>query len=428
MSEQVEPASSPDAGLVRPNRVEDRVSAFARLFAAHAAHLYEYCGVLAGSDAVAADATVAALAAREHLPRASHLLRARLFAIGREVAMASGRADEPWLAEFEAGDSPDMRGHALLMVLGYLPASFREVLALVYRHGIWPEQLAGVLGVSVREAYERLAAAEHEFVSIAATAEPVDTESGARPALEDMAALPLAAVPGPVWRHAVAELMAGTTRLPAIPAAAAALGSRHGRSQTTSRSRPRRRLRLAAAAAALPVAAIGCWALANDGGSARPVGSVGAGPALGLRPVSAPSAATPDGAGTGPANQTPAASGQVTARARQRGTPTVPIIALLPSTPVGTVLPIASSTASVGTADPTPSTPAASTSPAQPSPSPSDSASPSPSDSAAPSPSDSASPSPSVSSSSPSDSSAASAPADPAPSDIPSTADPSPTN
>jgi DNA-directed RNA polymerase specialized sigma24 family protein len=406
VSEQREPAPPLGSGRVRPDRIDESVTAFARLFAAHAAHLFEYCCTLTGSDAVAADATVAALAAPEHLPEASHLLRARLFAIARQVAVASAEAEHPWLANFGVDGSRDLQGPGVLAVLRHLPARYREVLVLVYRHGIWPEQLPEVLGVFSREAYERLAAAEQEFVNIAATVEPADTQSVTRAALEDVAAIPLAAVPGSVWRRAVADLAGGTSRWSAIPAAARASADWHTGPQTRSRTRPSRRLRLAAAAAALPVAAIGCWAIANDGGPPRPALSA-AGSALGLQPVSSPSGATPEGVGTGPAKQTPAPSGQGSAPTGKGGTPTVPILALLPSTPSGTVLPIASPTASVGTADPTPSTPAPSTSAAQPSPS-SSADSPSPS----PSPSDSATESPSVSSSPADSSSAAPSPSD----------------
>jgi DNA-directed RNA polymerase specialized sigma24 family protein len=416
VSEQVEPASPPGPG---PARVDDGVSAFARLFAAHAAHVFEYCCTLTGSDAVGADATVAALASGEHLPRASHLLRARLFAIARQVATASAPAEDFWPSGFGVSDRAGTPGQAVLAVLDRLPAAYREVLVLVYRHGIWPEQLPAVLGVPVREAYHRLAAAEQEFLSIAAASGPVDGEAS-RPALEDVAALRLAPVPGTVWRQAVAQLTAETTRVSATPATAPAHAGRPGGSVVRSPTRPRRRLRLAAAAA-LPVAAIGCWAIANAGGSAQPVGSLGAArPALGVAPVSSSSAATPDGVGTGPAGRTPAPSGQGTAPARRGSTPTVPIIALLPSTPAGTVLPIASPTASVGTADPAPSTSSASPSP---SPSPTSSSdSPSPSDSPSSSPSD-ASSSPSDASSSPSDSpSAAPSPSDSTSSDTPSTA------
>jgi DNA-directed RNA polymerase specialized sigma24 family protein len=396
---------------MRHDRIDDSVAAFARLFAAHAAHLFEFCHSMTDSGAAAADATVAALACREHLPQASHLLRARLFAIARQVAMASAQAEEPWLAESGVGDSPDTQGDTVLVVLGHLPARHREVLALVYRHGIWPEQLPGVLGVSVREAYERLAAAEYEFVSIAAVAESVGTAAAAHPALEDMATLPLAAVPGPVWRRAVAELAAETAGGPAISAAAAALPDRWGGSRTRSRPRQRRGLQLAAAAA-LPVVAIGSWAIATQGGSPRPADSIaGAGPALGRTPASSPSAATPDGVGTGPTRQSSPPSGQGTAPARRGATPTVPIIALLPSTPPGTVLPIASPSGSVGTAGPALTAQPSSSAP-----------------SGSPSPSDSASPSASPDSPSPSDStSAAPSPSDSPTSATPSTAAPAPT-
>jgi DNA-directed RNA polymerase specialized sigma24 family protein len=400
---------------VQADSVDESVSGFARLFAAHAAHLFEYAMALANSDAAAADATVAALAAREYLPEDPHLLRARLFAIARQEALATAQAGEH-CPEFGAVGSPGTTGHAVLAVLDYLPARYREVLALVYRHGIWPEQLPAVLGVSVRAAYERLAAAEHEFVTIAA--ESADDRPLVRPALEDLAGLPLAAAPEPVWRHAVARLAAGTASLPARPAAAPAVAPAVAGQRARPRPRSGRRLQLATAAAVLPIAAIGCLAIADGGGSAGRAGDLGnAGPGLALTPVSSPSAATAHGARS--AKPAPTPSGQGTASPRQGSTPTVPIIALLPSTPAGTVLPIASPAASAGTAAPAPTTSASapSASSAQPSPSPS-SDSPSPSASSA-SPSDSPSASPSASSASPSNS------ASPSPS--PSSESPTPT-
>jgi DNA-directed RNA polymerase specialized sigma24 family protein len=412
MSEEVETASLAGSGGLRPDRIDG--AAFARLFAAHAAQLLDYCGTLTGSDAAAAAATAAAMSCAQDLPRPSHLLRARLFAIARREALAItqiGNAPPPGFAADGAG-AP---GPAALAVLGRLPAQHREVLALVYRHGIWPEQLPAVLGVSPWEAYERLAAAEHEYLFLAA-----DAGRDSCPALEDMVAGPLAAVPGSVWQDAVAKFTAQTARLPALPAARPA-GDRPA-ADRPARRRTRRRLGLQlAAAAVLPITAIAWAAIAHTGGSGHTDGALGAaGPALAqARPVSWPSEATPDSVGR-----------QSTTPPKQGTAPVVPILTLLPSTPAGTVLPVVTTEVTGGTHPAPAISRTASASPsvsAEPPPSPSSvasSPSASPSDSAPASPSDSptsavpsASPSDSASSTSPAESSSPEDTSVPAPSD-----------
>jgi hypothetical protein len=422
VSEEVETAAPAATVGAQPDRMDGRE--FAEIYAVHAAHVFDYCCALVGSDAVAASATRAALVLARQLPQASHLLRAGLMATARQeaLAFAAGGSGPPGAgaARLEAADG------ALGAALRQLPVSQREVLELVYRHGIWPEQLPAVLGVSARDAYARLAAAEHDFLTVAAAlgpagssarssglGDPAGPRSAACPALEDIGAAPLAPVPGSVWRDAVAELTARTSVATAVARALPA--DRAG----GSLAQPRRRLRLAVAAA-LPAVAVGCWAILAGVGAAHSGGGHDASEAsaMGSAAHGSRSTATPDGAGTAPARQG-------TVPVRQGTTPAIPVLTLLPSTPAGTVLPVTTSAAAgadqvLQTSPSVSATPSSSASPSSAAPSPSESPS-----SAAPSPSDSASPSGSAS---PSDSASASdsaSPAAPSPSDSPSSASPS---
>jgi hypothetical protein len=400
VSDEIETAAS-GAGVGAPAEGVD-VRTFAERYAGHAAHVFDYCRALVGSDAVAASATSAALVRARQLSPASHLLRASLMAAGRQEALAFTAAGPGWPG---TGGVRSEATDAAVAALRRLPAGHREVLALVYRHGIWPEQLPTVLGVPARDAYERLAAAEHDFMTMANGQRPAESSTlSGHLSLEDLGAAPLASVPGSVWRDALAELTRGTSATAALPDT---LTNRH---PAGSMARPRRRLRLTVVAA-LPAVAVGCWAILAGAGSAHPVGvhDTGEPSAISIAPQVSRSSATPGGAGTAPARQGTAPVRPVTA-------PTIPVLALLPSTPAGTVLPVTSTSAS---ADPEPDTsPSAASSSAAPSPSAAaSSAAPSPSastSSAAPSPSastSSAAPSPS-----PSDSASSASPSVPDPS------------
>jgi DNA-directed RNA polymerase specialized sigma24 family protein len=400
VSEEIEAATSVGTAGAPAEHPAD--SAFATAFSAHAAHVFDYCRAIAGSDAVAASATVAALLSAWELPAAPHLLRARLVAAARREVHAlavSGASQTSGLAA--AGLQPY---RAVVAVLSDLPAGPREVLALVYRHGVWPEQLPAVLGVSGMQAYERLAAAEHDFVAVAVAR---SSEACARPRLEDIAAVPLAVLPWSVWRDAARQLTdRSSTRAPLPPTPPLVV-----RRSLASRPRPRPRAWLAAGAV-LPVAAIGCWAIVAGVGPAYPLGAraVAEPAALSIRPASSRPARTPDAAVPEPARQ-----GSVPVK--QNPAPAVPILTLLPATPAGTVLPVSTTVVTRASAHPAPATspsvaaapspaPSPSSVPASPTPTPSQSASDSPS--ASPSPSDStssAAPSPS-----PSDSSSVPAP------------------
>jgi hypothetical protein len=417
VSEEVEVAGPAATVGAQPDR---DVRVFAELYAVHGAHVFDYCRAVVGSDAVAVSITRAALVSAPQLPQAPHLLRAGLIAAARQEARAFATVASGWLgagaAGLEVGDG------ALRAALRQLPAGHREVLALVYRYDLWPEQLPAVLGVPARDAYARLAAAEYEFVTAAAaqadagSSSRSGTDDQARPpsawcpSLEDIGAAPLATVPASVWPDAVAELTALTSVATAMPGTPL-VGHPDG-----SLAAPRRRLRLTIAAA-LPAAALVCWAILAGAGSAHPGGVHDAGrpSAIGVVPRSSSPTATPDGAGTSPARQ-------ATEPARQGTAPVIPVLSLLPSTPAGTVLPVTTTTAAAdpaSSASPSVSATPSSSPPAS-SAAPSASASPS---SGAPSPSASASPSASTSSAAPS----------PSPSDSPSSAstsvpDPSPTS
>jgi DNA-directed RNA polymerase specialized sigma24 family protein len=412
VSEELETTASAATVGTEPFRVD--VRAFAELYAEHAAHVFDYCRALVGSDAVAASATSAALGYAPQLPTSSPLLRARLIAAGRQQALAFAAAGPGWSGTGDA--RRETADAAVAAALRQLPPGHREVLALVYRHGIWPEQLPAVLGVPAKDAYERLAAAEHDFLTVATEHEAAGSSARRSahggPSLEDIGAAPLAAVPGSVWRDAIAEMTAGTSVTAALPLSLPA-GHADG-----PLARPRRRLRLTIAAA-LPAVAVGCWVIVAGAGSAHPVGvhDTGEPSAITIAPRSARSTATPDGAGTAPAKQS-------TGPVRPGAAPVIPVLALLPSTAAGAPPPVTSTSAA---ADATPETsPSGSASPSSsPSPSPS-SAAPSPTSSpssAAPSPSESASASPSASTSSVTPSPSPSASASSA---SPSVPDPSP--
>jgi len=367
----------------------DDVGALGDLFAAHGARLFDYCRALTGSDAEAASATATALVRARRLPGAPHLLQARLFASARRRALLRGPAGAVRRPEFLL-TSADERWSTVLAAFGALAVPHREVLALVYRYGIWPEQLAVVLRVSARDSYELLAAAEHEFVTAAAAG----CSGSGSPAAEDIAGIPLVAIPGSVWPDAVARLTGDVGAEPRPP---------HTRS---ARPRPRPRL-LLAAGAALPVAAFGCWALASGAVSAYPVSASRSGTGVPTSgPVGPATLAVPDRVRAAPRTAGTESPTRPAAPTPPPAAPTVPILALLPTTPAGTVLPVVTPST---TSAPTPAASATvSPSPSPSSAAPSPSASPSPSVSPSPSASPSASPSPAAPSpsASPSDSSA----------------------
>ena len=110
--------------------------AFAAMFEEHAAYVFDYCSRLAGDEADAANATEAAIVAARSLLIDPDRLRAWLFALARQEVLAQIQA-------------PDQEQEA-------------EILDLVHRHGIRPQDLSVVLGVSPERAQAMLASAEAE--------------------------------------------------------------------------------------------------------------------------------------------------------------------------------------------------------------------------------------------------------------------------
>ena len=207
MSEHIEPLSpaSPDP---EPSGPLD-MNAFAEMFDAHAAHLYDYCHTILGDEAEAASATELALITAQSLLQDHERLRAWLFALARQECLSINpdSADGPAYAPppnvsaavpnaalSDAAVAADVTDPDLFASSGSVLPAFstlsdrdREVLDLVYRHGIRPEDLPAVLGVPPDRAIALLAAAEAQFSRSA------EVGPGAQP--EQIADLPLAVLP-----------------------------------------------------------------------------------------------------------------------------------------------------------------------------------------------------------------------------------------
>jgi len=366
---------------LRPPEQYD-LDSFARMFDEHASHVFDYCRSLAGRDDVAARATEAALVSARSVPEDPSLLRASLFAAARRQVLALQPADSSELEyppldplpEFPAYD-PDVTypGSGLYGERGVELAAFwtpldgdHEVLDLVYRHGIHPDDLPAVLGVPADEAYHRLRLAEHV------------AGSGPGPSPDQLAEFPLASVPDSVWRHSVRAVLAADRQL--------GRHRGHTRSSVAWPALERRRVRLATMTA-IPAAAIiaaGVY-VAVPGSSASPPSDPRTHDPASVRAAHLPPLPTPQ-----PTTSTPAPAA-----------PLLPIISLLPNTPGKVVQPVATPPPTIQpTATPAPS--ASSTAPASspsPSPTPTDTSSPSPTptDTSSPTPTDTSSPTDSVS-------------------------------
>ncbi len=115
---------SPSGRDREPDGAEDQ-SAFAAMLDEHEAHVFDYLSRLVGDEAEAASATEVAMNAAQSLLADPDRLRAWLFALARqEIATKIQRADQ------------DQDG---------------EIRDLVYRHGIRPEDLPAVLGVTAEQ-------------------------------------------------------------------------------------------------------------------------------------------------------------------------------------------------------------------------------------------------------------------------------------
>jgi DNA-directed RNA polymerase specialized sigma24 family protein len=170
------------------------------VFASELPHLFDYCRALLGQDAEAARTARSVLNSAQPLQQDPGRLRAWLFSLGRGQALDSRPpgGDEPsYMPLALIAASSQQTDNGVLRAFSALSDSDREILDLVYRHGIRAANLPEVLGIPAAEAYRRLAIAEEEFVSL--VAEPPGSDgSSVRDAgtkLEDIAALPLAALP-----------------------------------------------------------------------------------------------------------------------------------------------------------------------------------------------------------------------------------------
>jgi len=233
--------------------------------------LFDYCRALLGRDGEAARTARSVLGtAHEPLPDRDRN-RAWLFAMARRQASdlrpsASGVLSYLPLALDAA--SSQQADNGVLRAFGTLSDGDREIVDLVYRHGIRPADLATVLAVPAEEAYRRLVDAEEELISLAAGPE------GRRGAdLDAIAALPFADLPEaeeeppqePQPRHQLDRAVLWR----AIASSVQAM-----KREISAASTRQRRVRIAAAAV-IPVVAI-VWALVSIVAPGHPTASHGA--------------------------------------------------------------------------------------------------------------------------------------------------------
>ncbi len=334
-----------------------------------AGRVFEYCRALVGREDVAVSVTEAALNSARSMLQDPDQLRAWLVDLTRRQTRASdaGDAASPGAtppAELAVDPAPDQDS--------LLPDS-REVIELVYRHGIHREDLGAVLGVPEDEASALLAAAELELGRRELPGEPDPAEVAPGPA--DPTSGPMLADSDRLraWLFALARqealaVASSATAGWAAPGAeltrytgSAAAGPEHELlpaswwQGSVTQPQPRRRLRIAALMAIPLALAIGLAVYLA--GVSQPAGprAAGAGRAV-------------TGTGGLPRSVRPNAGLAVVAP-RASASPTIPISALLPVSPSPM-------------AQPSPSLP-----PPAPSPTPKPSPKPSPSPTPKPSPS-----------------------------------------
>jgi hypothetical protein len=349
-----------------------------------AARVFEYCRALVGREDVAMSVTEAALNSARSMLQDPDRLRAWLVDLARRQAAPAEPATDPQPGQ------------------GVLQPDSREVVELVYRHGIQREDLGAVLGVPVEQAAALLAAAERELGRLEPLAAPDQAQPAPGPADPNSGQ---ATLPPPdrlrAWLFALARqeaLAVGSTPAARGAAPGTELVKYIGNYPATTDAErgvlpaswwqesvpqppsTRRRVRVAALAAVPLAAAIGLAVYL--GGASGPVRSSADTRAGG---------AAPGSAGL-PALVLPNAS-LAAAAPHPSPSPTVPIWALFPASPSPVVPP-------PPRPSPTPSPkPSATASPkpsATASPKPSATASPKPSATASPKPSATASPKPSA--------------------------------
>jgi DNA-directed RNA polymerase specialized sigma24 family protein len=167
---------------------------------AHLAHVFDYCRALMGRDGEAARTARSLLVTAHALQPDPDRLRPWLFAQARRHALAlrpPGADEPPYLPAAQVAALSRQTDSSILRAFRALTDGDREVLDLVYRHGIRPADLPDVLDIPTAEAYRRLAVAEEEFISLAP--EPSGGAGGlhgsADAALDGIADLPLAPLP-----------------------------------------------------------------------------------------------------------------------------------------------------------------------------------------------------------------------------------------
>ncbi len=189
-------------------------SAFASMFNAHAAYLYDYCLSLTGNEAEAASATLVALVAAFMLVgrlQEPDRQRAWLFALARRECLSDmPTRRQPWItppkpagqvpgvsdawAAFAEADTSELprqgfdaetRRAVRTLAGGRAPRRDlkREVLLLVHRYGIVPSELPAILDLSADAVQDLLAAAR-----------PMRPDDGSLDA-------PLAVMPSSLWRE-----------------------------------------------------------------------------------------------------------------------------------------------------------------------------------------------------------------------------------
>jgi hypothetical protein len=337
--------------------------------------VFEYCRALVGREDVAMSVTEAALDSARSMLQEPDQLRAWLLDLARRQAQSAEPATDP---------QPDR---------AILQPDSREVVELVYRHGIHREDLAAVLGVPVEEAAALLAAADRELGRLEPLAAPDQPEAAPGPAdpISGQSTLPppdrlrawlfalarqeaLAARSTHTARGAApgTELVRYTGNYPATTNAERRVLPASWWQGSVAQPAPRRRVRIAALAAVPLAAAIGLAVYL--GGGSRPAGSSAAARAASAAPGSA-----------GITRLVLPNTSLAAAAPHASPSPTVPIWALFPASPSPVVQP------------PPPSPPPHSPSPTpKPSPKPSATATPKPSATATPKPSATATPKPSA--------------------------------
>ena len=163
------------------------------LFGSDLTHLFDYCRALVGQDAEAARTALSVLDSPHEALSDRDGLRAWLFGLARSLSLAlhtPGRDGPAYLPAALIAAPGQQTDNGVVRAFRALTARDREILDLVYRHGIRPADLPAVLLVPAEEVYRCLAVAEEEFISLASA-----QDAGPGGGLEDIATLPLAALP-----------------------------------------------------------------------------------------------------------------------------------------------------------------------------------------------------------------------------------------